>query len=275
MNEEETAPQPPDPTARPDSPAAAMAPEISRRVSAILDAVEREASRLREEAQTEANRYTENAHRHADGLVADRLRRISELSDELIVKSEAVVARLDDAAPVRQGFENLVRALGDAAERLSNESEATRGNFAPPSFHEAAWQPPPQAPTSPDYQPASGPLPQQPYPGPPPAVPAAQQQPAVPRPHFQPEQPSPVQAPSQPPWQPPVAPNPALPASWRELDDARMIAIQLAGTGNTRADVRGHLHRALGIVDAEPTLDEIFGRGTGEDARVPWTTGHR
>ena len=111
MTEEETPPGQPGPTAGPDRPMAAMAPEISRRVGSILDAVEREASRLRDEAQAEAARYGENARRHADGLVAERQRRISELSDELIAKSEAVVARLDDAAPVRQGFENLVRQL--------------------------------------------------------------------------------------------------------------------------------------------------------------------
>jgi hypothetical protein len=259
-----------------------MAPEISRRISSILDAVEREASRLREEAQNEANRYFDAARRQADELVAERRRRISELSGELVVKSEAVVARLDDAAPVRQGFENLVRALGDAAERLSVESHATNGSFNPPSFHEAARQPaqapqPPQSQAAPGghlQQQAPGPYPPQPHPSPPPGVPAG----------FV-EQPYPSTAPSQPAWQPTPTPSPAGPAmpanppargvTRQELDDARMIAIQLAGAGGTRADVRGHLNRALGIVDAEPTLDEIFGPGTGEDARVPWTTSRR
>ncbi len=274
MNDEQTAPQPPDPTAGQGSSAAAMAPEISRRISSILDAVEREASRLREEAQNEANRYLDAARRQADDLVAERRRRISELSDELLVKSEAVVSRLDDAAPVRQGFENLVRALGDAAERLSVESQPTKDSFNPPSFHEAARQPPPlQAPPGgyPQQQ-APEPYPPQPsHPSPPPAAPAG----------FV-EQPYPSRASSQPAWQPAAATRPMTPANpparvvtRQELNDARMIAIQLAGAGGTRADVRGHLNRALGIVEAEPTLDEIFGPGTGEDARVPWTTGRR
>ncbi len=81
-----------------------MAPEISRRVGSILDAVEREAARLRDDAQAEAARYSENARRRADDLVEERRRRIAELSDELVAKSEAVVARLDDAAPVRAGL---------------------------------------------------------------------------------------------------------------------------------------------------------------------------
>ena len=76
-----------------------MAPEISRRVASILDAVEHEAARLREDARVEAARYSENARRRADDLVVERQRRISELSDELVARSEAVVARLGDAAP--------------------------------------------------------------------------------------------------------------------------------------------------------------------------------
>jgi hypothetical protein len=54
-----------------------------------------------------------------------------------------------------------------------------------------------------------------------------------------------------------------------------MVTIQMASSGSTRAEVRDHLSRALGIVDAETTLDEIFGQGSGEDARVPWTSGRR
>ena len=276
---------------------AAMAPEISRRVGSILDAVEREASRLRDEAQAEAARYGENARRHADGLVAERQRRISELSDELIAKSEAVVARLDDAAPVRQGFENLVRALGDAAERLSHESEAASADFAAPPFHEGAR---PQPSGMPQQQPpAYRPVPQQP---PAPAVPSEHLPTPRPNPFADPpaygEQPPPPPAPP-PPWQPPTAdPGPLPPpaplqptdpapqqppdrppaapgTTWRDLDDARIVALQMATAGRTRGDVRMHLHRVLAISDPEPTLDEIFGPDTDDDARVPWTTGRR
>ena len=54
-----------------------------------------------------------------------------------------------------------------------------------------------------------------------------------------------------------------------------MTAIQMASHGSTRGDVRGHLSRNLGIPDPERMLDEIFGAGTPDDARVPWTTGNR
>jgi len=292
MSEEETAQRAPEagPGEAPGSGSdTAMAAEISRRVGSILDAVEREAARLREDAQAEAARYSDAARRRADDLVEQRRRRIAELSDELIAKSEAVVARLDDAAPVRAGFENLVRALGDAAERLANESDETAGDFKPPPFHEAAHEPQPAPPAQR-----------------PPPVPDRQSPPSPPPPAFAEQQPHPARAPSEPSWNPqpapavpaaavPAAPAPAAPptpapappqpppdlrserppqrnATWRDLDEARMVAIQMASAGSTRADVRGHLNEALGIPDPERTLDEIFGAGSGDDTRVPWTS---
>ena len=106
------------------------APEIADRIGSILDSVENEAVRLHAEAKADAARYAERARHHIDHLVHERQRRISELSDELIAKSEAVVGRLDDAEPIRRGFENLVEALGDAAERLAREAEANRQQFS-------------------------------------------------------------------------------------------------------------------------------------------------
>lgn len=187
------------------SPAPELAPEVSRRVGSILDAVELEAERLREQAREEARRYLDHSRRRADGLVAERQQRIAALSDELMRKAEAVVARLDDAAPVRRGFEHLVRALGDAAERLSAEADEGPAGYEPPPFYAA--QPPP----------------------PPPLAPAQQ------------------------------------------LDDTRLVAIQMAAAGSTRAQVREHLRDAIGVADPRAILDEIFGAGAAENARVPWT----
>jgi hypothetical protein len=207
------------------------ASEISRRVGLILDAVEREAQRLREEARVEASRYLEHAKRRADGLVAERQRRIALVSDELLAKSEAVVGRLGEAVPVQQGFANLVRALGDAAERLARETEAAGASFEPEPFHDAAYEPPP-AHASAD-------------PAPPPQAP----QPFA-------AQPLGYGTPEPPAWQSPP-------------DEARAVAIQMATTGATRTGVREHLNRALGVMDTTVLLDEIFGAGTGEDAQVP------
>lgn len=127
---------------------------ISRRVGDILDAAELEAQRLRDDARAEAAAHLDQARRLADDLVAERRRRIADVSDELLRKSEAVAARLDDAAPVRQGFENLVRALGSAAERLARDARSGPTDFAP--------QPPPPPPEP--QRPAGPPAP--PDPGP-------------------------------------------------------------------------------------------------------------
>jgi hypothetical protein len=158
MSFEGTGPQRSEGPATGGDPGSALASEISRRVAAILEAVEGEAARLRAEARADAARYLDDARRQADELVAERQRRIAAVSDELLRKSEAVVARLEDAEPVRTGFENLVRALGDAAERLARETgEAPPAPAAAPAFHER-WVPPapPRRPGPPAGPPVPG-----------------------------------------------------------------------------------------------------------------------
>lgn len=227
MNYEDQRPPPPRASGLGGS-GAGLAAETSRRIGSVLDAVEREAAQLREEAREDAARYLESAKRSADGLVAERQRRIAELSDELLTKAEALVAHLNDATPVRQGFENLALALGHAAERLARESEVSAADFEPPpSFAGGASQPESNRPRDPVAQ------------------------------------------------EPPARGGAPGSSGWRELDDARMVAIQLAATGATRSVVRDHLTRALGISDPEEILDEIFGAGSGDAARVPWTAGPR
>jgi hypothetical protein len=219
----------------PQSDVDSMVPEISRRVGTILDAVESEATRIREETRAEAAQYLEEARRQADALVEARRRRIAQLSDELITKAEAVVTRLDDAAPVRAGFENLVRTLGDAAERLAEEAE----NPADPL---------PPAPTAADPLAPNGRT------APAPAVAADRGEPA------------PVGAGEQA-WSTSFAGAPVR----SDLDEVRTVAIQMAAGGGTRGDVREHLHRSLGVSEATGILDEVFGAGSGEQDRVPWT----
>lgn len=110
------------------TPSEAPAPaDLARRVGTILGEVEAEAARIRFETRAEADRLLAEARREADALVAERRRRIAELSDEIVARSEAVAARLEDAAPIRRSFDNLVGALGDAAERLAGEIESEAG----------------------------------------------------------------------------------------------------------------------------------------------------
>jgi hypothetical protein len=99
-----------------------LAPEISRRVRAILEVAEREAESLRAEAREEARRVTEDARRRADELVAERRRRVSELSDALIARLEALLQGIEAAEEARVAFDGLVRALGEAAEGIAGEA---------------------------------------------------------------------------------------------------------------------------------------------------------
>lgn len=260
-----------------------IAPEVSRRVSSILDAVEREAAHLRSEAREEAAQYLEYSRQRADELVAERQRRIAALSDEIMAKAEAVIGQLEDAAPVRAGFESLVRALGEAAERLSHEAAGSGAEFRPPAFNEPPPSPPPAytpPPVSPTYAPPAyspPPVPPAATPPPAPAYTPPQPQPQVP-PAYAYQNPPPAQAPGARAPVPPAAPPPGTDTgsesgleSWQGVDDGRLVGIQMAAAGRTRGQVRDYLHNQLGLGETRNILDEIFGEGSAEDARVPWT----
>jgi hypothetical protein len=123
-----------------------LAPEVSRRVRAILEVAEREADGLRADARADADRITEDAKRRADELVAERQRRVSKLSDALIARLEALLQGLESAEEARAAFDGLVRALGEAAERIGREAAgqpARAGERTPPASRSA---PPPPGP---------------------------------------------------------------------------------------------------------------------------------
>ena len=234
---------------------------LGSRVNEIVDAVEREAAKLRQEAeqdaaqirfqaQEEARRYVDQARRQSETLVAQRMERIQELSDALMARAQEVLERLDYAVPVKAGFENLVRALGETAERLASQDYS---EYAEPAWEAA--QTPPGA--------------QQPAPGhvPPPAPAAGAFQPpgqSAPPPAPAAAPPGPSTTATQPP-----APGQSSSAGWQQLDDAHRIAIQMAAAGSTRGEVEAHLAHAPAPARTS-VLDEIFGPGTPAETRVPW-----
>jgi hypothetical protein len=211
-----------------------LAPEVSRHVGSILEAVEREVAALRADAREEARRYMEQARRRADELVAERQRRISELSDELMARAESLLTPLDTAEPVLAAFEDLVTALGDAAERVAREAAESQSSAARPLTPPAA-APAPRRSTPPP-----------PVPPPTPPTPEA----------------GPLPGADQPPTH-----------RFRRENGAQVVAIQMAGSGSSRADVESHIRETLGVEDPEPLLDEIFGPGTPGHARVEWARG--
>jgi hypothetical protein len=248
------------------------------RVNEIVDAVEREASKLRQEAeqdaaqiryqaQEEARRYVDEARRQSEALVAERAREIHELSDQLMARAQEVLERLDYAVPVKAGFENLVRALGETAERLATQDYS---QYAPPAWEQGRAEPTPA--------PAQGYAPPQPPPAaetpPPGAAPATSESPlpgagepppAAPTPPAS-EQPNAPFTSTSPP-----AAGQSSSAGWQHLDDAHRIAIQMAAAGSTRGEVEAHLAHAPAPARAS-VLDEIFGAGSPAETRVPWAT---
>jgi vacuolar-type H+-ATPase subunit H len=214
--------------------------DLTRRISSILDAVEREADRMLEDARAEAEQQIELARRQADGLVAAQQRRISELSGALVERVESILARLDETTPIRESFDRLVEALGHAADQLALEIEAPQAPGERGIAH-APGPPPPTAPR-PVEEPEGA---------------EATQEPAGVR-HLRPS-PSPADAPAA-----------ATGEESALVHRARQAVIQMAAAGTTRAQVAAHVRGSIGLANPEPLLDEIFGAGTADDARVPW-----
>ncbi len=104
-------------------------------VAAMIDAVERDAAQARsaaeeairarwERAEVDAARHVESAHAVATQMVAERQRRIAELSDGISDRAVALTAGMDDAERVRARFDAFVAALAATAERIARESAA-------------------------------------------------------------------------------------------------------------------------------------------------------
>jgi hypothetical protein len=76
-----------------------LRPEIARRVESMLDAVEGQLASVRREANDEARRRVQDARRLAEELVAERQRQVSDLTDGLIARAEALLERLEAGDP--------------------------------------------------------------------------------------------------------------------------------------------------------------------------------
>jgi hypothetical protein len=240
-------------------------PEVTRRVSSILDAVEREAESIRERAKQDARRYTEYSRRRADGLVAERQRLIAALSDQLVARAERVLKGLDDVEPVRAAFERLVNSLGEMAERLDREA-GDYSEFVPPTFEGSRPDPAPTPPSPGSAWPPGPPGPGAPQPSDP-TPPPASGKPWPPGPESPPPRP---EQDAGTPGAAPDRPTGLAAQDWRSLERAQVVAIQMAAEGSTRGEVEVHLRHSLGVADPRTVLDEVFGAGSAADAHVPW-----
>jgi hypothetical protein len=51
---------------------------------------------------------------------------------------------------------------------------------------------------------------------------------------------------------------------------ARLTAIEMAVSGNSRGEVKTHLTRELGVSDPAPILADVFGADAADSVRMPW-----
>lgn len=289
-----------------------LASEVSERIRAIISSAEAAANAVRHEAEQraqvkrrlaedEARRIVEDARRDAEAFLAERIRRISELSDDVVERGEGIVLRLDRAEEVRRQLQGLADALGESAEELARELGAEPGKARPRGARE-----PGGARAAERTEPAAG------------RADAAERAEASAARSERPK-PPPLRPPTEPPLRdaeaeasPPteaasgeeIAEDPTVgelaaeaaepeetggvpvvpvelvpddaddaparePASSREPDEqlsARLVALQMAVAGGRRDEVETHLRRTFDLGDVTQILDDVFGSGEGGEA---------
>ena len=65
--------------------------------------------------------------------------------------------------------------------------------------------------------------------------------------------------------------HPPRPARLEPIEEARLMALQMAMAGRTRAEAEADLRHGLRVADPEPVLDDVFGKGTPGSQRIPWS----
>lgn len=241
-------------------PGDSIASEVTDHVRSIVSAAEEVADSLKREAErradirvreadAEASRRLSQARAEADQVVNERRDRIADLSDAILERTESVLARLDQAEPVRRQLDGLLAELAASAQLLARESppsgpsnpgasagEAARSprgatpGEAPSPPAEASGQDPPVTPTS--YRPRTA---------------ALNGGRAVKDRRVEHDR-------------PPRTATPGRSGGQRDhFGGARQVAMQMAVAGSTRAEVAAHLQRTFELPDPHPILNDVFG----------------
>ena len=90
-----------------------------------LQAAEADARRIRQEAASWAAEYLADSKRIIDEFTADRIARISAMTDELIQGAESMQRRFTEAQNVRRQIYDLISSLGAVAEAISLEAQVS------------------------------------------------------------------------------------------------------------------------------------------------------
>ena len=97
------------------------------RVDAMLTAAAEGAAVVRSDqgrsgpADAERLQPVEEARRIAEGMVAERQRRLAALSDGIAARAAALTAGMDEAARIRAQFDSIVRSLSATADMIADE----------------------------------------------------------------------------------------------------------------------------------------------------------
>jgi hypothetical protein len=97
------------------------------------ETAEADARRIRQEAATWAAEYLADSKRIVDEFTADRIARISALTDELIQGAESMQRRFSEAQNVRRQVYDLISSLGAVAEAIALEAQKASPELPRPS----------------------------------------------------------------------------------------------------------------------------------------------
>ena len=95
--------------------------ESARRAASVRLEAEEDADRIRAAAEHEAQAYLDDTRLRIDAFASARVERITELTDALLARAEAIQVRLDDAIDLEGQLRDLVSALGAAARAAAAE----------------------------------------------------------------------------------------------------------------------------------------------------------
>ena len=199
--------------------------ELGERVRSIVAAAESMAGAVREDA----DRYAEARRREADAEAERRLREAGEQAEALLAER---LSRMSDLADrILERAEVVLGRLDDAGEvrRQLETLAAALGDTAQRLASELG-EGTHEHPMADEVRPLR---------------PPGEDKPPLLRPV------------------PPSEPAPPTPPSRTDmlLDDARLVALQMAVAGRSREEVATHLRNAFDVKDPDPILDHVFAEG--------------
>lgn len=264
---------PPDSTSGPAG--GRLGADLAAHVEAIVHAAEREAraaeqaiAEHRRSAEEEVRRYLAAARLQVDAETAARTARIETLSraarrlaDELTDAVAALTRELQAADPTAEA--RMPRPPWPQSAPVEPVAPEPASAAPAPPAPEPTWSriEGEEAAEPPAAEPAPAAVDRAPEPEPPVAH--------ADRAGAHPEATGPARSSAEPAQEEPTAQNGA-PPEIPVPSAARLVAIEMAVGGSSRAEVEQHLRHELGVHEPEPLLDDVFGAASTAGSRLAW-----